>query len=557
MVRGYLSGLIAGSLVSVIGFGTVSVLTSGVVRRAPEAAALEVPAGSEFNQSRQDTEARLPAAEDSPEAGAAPRVEAPEPDDVTPLAGADTKPTAQPEIGGSEEVLDTPQTDAAEGGLDIEGDTPVETGTQATALAVPAGEDSVSVVNEPLAEPETGAAESHLQAPETEAGAVSVETGSDSVLQGGTETALLTAPEADIGVQVSTTPAEQPQTGDAEGTLGAGQTGESSVSVEVVDESPVLPSPQAAAPEAPAAETELSISTDPAQPAQPDAGDDSSAFSSEPDSASAAEEPETGGTLDDIAPNVTTNRLPSVGDEPEPEEQATEEAVPAEEDPGPPLQRYAEMFDNPDGKPLMAIVLIDDGTSLVGLEALKSFPYPLSFAVDAAWPGAAAAARRYRAAGFEVLAMADLPESASATDAEVSMQSYLTAVPEAVAVMEGVKTGFKSSRAAAEQLAPILLDSGHGLVMFPEGLNTVQKLIEREGVPTASVFRDFDAKGQNATIIRRFLDQAAFRAGQEQGGVIMVGRLRADTVSALLLWGLQDRAARVALAPVSAILTGK
>jgi polysaccharide deacetylase 2 family uncharacterized protein YibQ len=90
--------------------------------------------------------------------------------------------------------------------------------------------------------------------------------------------------------------------------------------------------------------------------------------------------------------------------------------------------------------------------------------------------------------------------------------------------------------------------------MFPQGLNTAQKLIAREGVPSASVFRDFDANGQDARAIRRFLDQAAFRAGQEEGGVIMVGRLRAETISALLLWGLQDRASSVALAPVSAVL---
>ena len=54
--------------------------------------------------------------------------------------------------------------------------------------------------------------------------------------------------------------------------------------------------------------------------------------------------------------------------------------------------------------------------------------------------------------------------------------------------------------------------------------------------------------------MRRFLDQAAFRAAQEEAGVIMMGRVRPDTISALLLWGLQDRASRVALAPVSAIL---
>ncbi|MFC6759564.1 divergent polysaccharide deacetylase family protein [Sulfitobacter porphyrae] len=54
-------------------------------------------------------------------------------------------------------------------------------------------------------------------------------------------------------------------------------------------------------------------------------------------------------------------------------------------------------------------------------------------------------------------------------------------------------------------------------------------------------------------MIRRFLDQAAFKAGQE-GAVIMLG-LRPDTISALLLWGLQDRANSVALVPVSAVLT--
>jgi polysaccharide deacetylase 2 family uncharacterized protein YibQ len=54
-------------------------------------------------------------------------------------------------------------------------------------------------------------------------------------------------------------------------------------------------------------------------------------------------------------------------------------------------------------------------------------------------------------------------------------------------------------------------------------------------------------------VIRRFLDQAAFKAGLESG-VIMMGRLRPETVSALLLWGLQDRAGQVALAPISAVL---
>ena len=81
----------------------------------------------------------------------------------------------------------------------------------------------------------------------------------------------------------------------------------------------------------------------------------------------------------------------------------------------------------------------------------------------------------------------------------------------------------------------------------------MQKLAARKGVPSAVVFRDFDGAGQTPDTIRRFLDQAAFRADQE-GVVIMLGRVRPETISALLVWGLQDRASRVALSPLSAAL---
>ena len=84
-------------------------------------------------------------------------------------------------------------------------------------------------------------------------------------------------------------------------------------------------------------------------------------------------------------------------------------------------------------------------------------------------------------------------------------------------------------------------------------MNTAQKLAAKEGVPSATVFRDFDSKGQNASTIKRFLNHAGMKAGAE-GGVVMLGRLRADTISALLLWGLQERGDRLELAPVSQLL---
>ena len=85
------------------------------------------------------------------------------------------------------------------------------------------------------------------------------------------------------------------------------------------------------------------------------------------------------------------------------------------------------------------------------------------------------------------------------------------------------------------------------------GLNTAQQLAQREGVPSAAIFRDIDGKGEGASAIRRVLDQAAFRARQE-GAVMMLGRLRADTISALVLWGLQDRSGEIALVPASVVL---
>ena len=105
----------------------------------------------------------------------------------------------------------------------------------------------------------------------------------------------------------------------------------------------------------------------------------------------------------------------------------------------------------------------------------------------------------------------------------------------------------------SEGLLALIADSDYGLVLRPKGLNAAQQMAEGRDLPVETVFRDFDGNDQTATVIRRFLDQAAFRARQE-GAVIMVGRLRPATISALLLWGLQDRAASVALVPISDVL---
>lgn len=313
---------------------------------------------------------------------------------------------------------------------------------------------------------------------------------------------------------------------------------------------------------------ETSISTDPAQPPAPNVlAQDVETPVAPPPAQESDPEPQTTSGVDggtdanaDVQPE-TDDRIAAlpqagVGDDsatpaqdtaPEPAMETTEPMGP------PPVELWAQSFENPGDKPLMAIVLIDDAQS-VGAEALAAFPSPMTIAVDPRLPDAPERMARHRAAGFEVLALADLPEDAAPQDAEMAMGAILSRVPESVGVLEGVETGIQGNRPLADQVAAILRDRGYGLVTQDNGLNTVPKLAARDGVPTAVVFRDFDGADQTPTVMRRFLDQAAFRAGQV-GGVVMLGRVRPDTISALLVWGLQDRASRVTLAPVSAVLS--
>lgn len=256
----------------------------------------------------------------------------------------------------------------------------------------------------------------------------------------------------------------------------------------------------------------------------------------------------------------SSSRLPKMGDTAEvpasPEDSPSGESTTEAKAALPPLQRFAAPFESQEGTPKMAIVLIDDGSSDIGVEALSSFPYPLSIALDSGWAGASEAMARYRAAGFEVLAMVNLPAGARASDVEVSLPVVLDKLPQAVALMETPDAGMQASREVIAQVSAYARESGHGLLLFPKGLNTAQKLAAKAGVPSATVFRDFDKNGQNASAIKRFLGHAGLKAGAE-GGVVMLGRLRADTISALLLWGLQERGDRLQLAPVSALLTAQ
>jgi len=102
-------------------------------------------------------------------------------------------------------------------------------------------------------------------------------------------------------------------------------------------------------------------------------------------------------------------------------------------------------------------------------------------------------------------------------------------------------------------VAVILREDGLGLITLPQGLNTGHKAALRGGVAAGLIFRELDNDGQSGAVIRRFMDNAAFKARQNKG-VILLGHARAETIQALIEWSLGNRAKSVALAPVSVVL---
>jgi polysaccharide deacetylase 2 family uncharacterized protein YibQ len=256
-----------------------------------------------------------------------------------------------------------------------------------------------------------------------------------------------------------------------------------------------------------------------------------------------------------------TSRLPqagtpAAGDTAE-DTLATPDEVPPPEVAGPPnaLRDNAVAFDAPADFGLMAVVLIDDPDSALDPQILTGLSFPVSFAIDPMRPDAAARAAELRAAGHEVVILAGgaIPEGAAPGDVEITLAAAQDTVPQAVAVMDNPASRIQADRPVLDATVAALGATGHGLLAFPRGLNAAEETARRTDLPAATFFRLLDDEDQRATVITRYLGRAAFAAGQE-GAVVVAGRTRPDTVTALISWALGSRSEGVELAPVSAVL---
>lgn len=486
MGRGFLSGVVFGSLVSVIALALASQVAERVdmTLPEPEAAAVEVPSDSEFSRAREDADPLVPAAEPQPARETMPRVEAP---DTAPPPMPDTSPAAAPETGA-------PEADALVAPVEAEAPD-IRPGAE-DPVSAPASAPAPSL---PVTDPAPGAAA------ETD---ISTDSGTDT----GTDTSADTgaAPSADTGTGVPAEPAPSPQP----------------------------------APAAPATEDAAPDTAEGTAPAQPPAAPEAPTPDPEP-----AAPPRDGAV--EVADSIEGIRLPV----PEIDEVApgTGPAVVAPAVGLPAIEAHAEPFTWNGSAPLMAVVLFDRPEARLDPARLAGFPVPLTVALDPLAPGVAEAMAAYRAAGVEVATLAPLPEGATPADVEVAFQTYLGTVTQAVAVLDSPDARFQENRPRAAQVAQILAASGHGLITYDRGLNAALQLATQEGVPASTVFRAFDDGDRDLGAMKRFLDDAAFRAGQE-GAVIVTGYSRPEVLSALSEWVLGTRAAGVTLAPVSGLL---
>ncbi len=253
-------------------------------------------------------------------------------------------------------------------------------------------------------------------------------------------------------------------------------------------------------------------------------------------------------------PDVRTGRLPTVGDDAVAEDADPEEFAPA--DTGA-LSANAVPFLREPAADLFSVILIDVGEDGLDRDALTTFSFPVTFAIDATRPDAAEAASIYRASGYEVILIpGPLPEGANARDVETNFEQFLSIVPVAVAVMDAPEGRAQTNRTQLQALTAILSATGHGLVSMDQGLNTAQQVAATAGVPHSLVFRTLDADRENASTVQRYLDRAAFKAGQE-GSVVMIGHTYDETVKGLFSWALEGKSESIQLAPISAVLTGQ
>ncbi len=205
-----------------------------------------------------------------------------------------------------------------------------------------------------------------------------------------------------------------------------------------------------------------------------------------------------------------------------------------------------------DGRPLVALALIAGDS--INLTQLDDLGFPVSIVLPAEHPDAHPWSEALRAKNHEVIVAVDLAEITTAQEIEVNLATILSQIPKSVAILEHAPGGFQKSRVQTDVVPDILSRSGHGLITYRNGLNTIQKNAQSINLPAGFVSENLTDLTQEAA--QRRLERMVLEATKPGNqGVLIVAPLTSQTVKMLSDWAAQERTQRLQVVPVSQYLT--
>lgn len=252
-----------------------------------------------------------------------------------------------------------------------------------------------------------------------------------------------------------------------------------------------------------------------------------------------------------------TSKIPSIEATPEAEAEVIEKMLTDDRA----LELNATQYEATD-RPLLGVILLDVGANGLSVDKLKKLNAPLTIAILADAPDASERALAYSAAGFEVIAMASdasdsiLNQALNAIQIQSALDVIFTNVPNAIGLLDSKQANIQKNSRMAKVIVKGFVDSGHGLITYAKGLNSVDREARAAGVRATKVARTLDANSENKAIMVRYLDRVSLDARRD-GAAIILGTTAKTTVATIAVWLLSSKGQSVSLAPASAVLLGR
>ena len=212
----------------------------------------------------------------------------------------------------------------------------------------------------------------------------------------------------------------------------------------------------------------------------------------------------------------------------------------------------------PDGRPLLAIVLIDVESDGLSQAELLRLPFKSTIALSVNSSNVTFVQDDYWSSGSEIVSL--IPEDQAnaliASDGDDdAVRSYLELIyqkmPKTLGVVDFPTANIQKQRRVFLPLLSVLAETGHAFFSYAVGINNTGQEAANLGMPSASIARVLDQNGEDTATVQNYLSNAA-RAADRQGASIVIGRATQSTVNAIRSWMETSNAASVQLAPLSA-----